>query len=514
MGRERAQRTQDVELVEVEPDGGPPAVAGQPEGVAGRPEGEAGRLAPVRVGWWRRYRWWLASGLVVLVGLTPSVVHAVQDRVHLARLAGVTGIAAPIDGPVHERWSVDATFQALGEVGGDLIGTVRSGSGVPTVQGIDATTGAVRWSFQVAVPGTWGGSCVLTDGPASGEDKAVLACLVVDEAQLAPAGDTSLGPPAKVHLATLDPRTGAVLGTVRADPLDAISALGSDVAIASHQVGPSGGESTVRRWDPRTGDVAWTAHHPDPPGGGGSSTGIQESGGVLLVQDAGEVWEVSASGTELRSWSGLSTDAGYWLWRTAGGHVLRATYGQVAAPAGEAPGSAGFVTDGTEVITDLGDSTTFSLTNQDTTLATVDDGSAPDLLLAAGPDPVAYDLRTGHVIWQVHHRIDTFVVLDGTVYAVGAGTVSAIDARTGATRWTAHHSFSASPGALATDGRSLVVLGTPAGSSVSTVEALDIENGTVTWTSALSQRFDALEVVGGRLAARSYRETGRLALLG
>ncbi|MCR6492192.1 PQQ-like beta-propeller repeat protein [Cellulomonas sp. P24] len=507
MGGERAQRTQDVELVEVEPDGGPSAVAG-------RPEGEAGRPAPVRVGWRRRYRWWLASGLVVLVGVTPSVVHAVQERVRLAQLAGVTGIAAPIDGPVHERWSVDATFQALGEVGGDLIGTVRSGTGVPTVRGIDATTGAVRWSFQVAVPGTWGGGCVLTDGPVSGQDKAVLACLVVDEAQLAPAGDSSLGPPAKVHLATLDPRTGAVLGTVRADPLDTIAALGSDVAIASHQTGPTGGESTVRRWDPRTGTVAWTARHPDPPGGGGSSTGIQESGGVLLVQNMGEVWEVSASGTELRSWSGLSTDGVYSLWRTAGGHVLRATYVQVAAPPEDATVSTYVVTDGTAVITDLGENTTFRLAYQNSVLATVDDGSAPDLLLVAGSDPVAYDLRTGHVIWRVHHGIDAFVVLDGTVYAVGAGTVSAIDARTGATRWTAHHSFSASPAMLATDGRSLIVMSTPAGSSVSTVEALDLENGTVTWTSTLSQGFDALEVVGGRLAVLSYTEAGRLTVLG
>lgn len=521
MGGERAQRMQDVELVEVEPDSGPATpvgrpegAAGRPEGAAGRPEGEAGGPAPVRAVWWRRYRWWLASGLVVLVGVTPSVVHAVQERVHLTQQAGVTGIAAPIDGPVHERWSVDWTFQALGEVGGDLVGTVRSGDGVPTVQGIDAATGAVRWSFQVAVPGTWGGGCVLTDGPVSGQDKAVLACLVVDEASPVDAGVGMLGPPAKVHLATLDPRTGAVLGTVRADPLDTIAALGGDVAIASHQTSPTGGESTVRRWDPRTGTVAWTAHHPDPPGGGGSSTGIQESGGVLLVQNVGEVWEVSASGTELRSWSGLSTDAGYSLWRTAGGHVLRATYGQVAAPAGDATVNTYVLTNGTEVIADLGENTTFNLTNQDSTFATVDDGSAPDLLLVAGADPVAYDLRTGHVIWRVHHGIDAFVVLDGTVYAEGAGTVSAIDARTGATRWTAHHSFSASPGALATDGRSLIVMGSPAGSSVSTVEALDLENGTVTWTSTLSQGFDALEVVGGRLAARSHMEAGRLTVLG
>ncbi len=498
---------QNVELVELDPDG-------DASGVVDRDNGEASGSPAIRVGWWRRYRWWLASGLAVLVGVAPSVVHGVQDRMRLAELAGVTGIAAPIDGPVHERWSVDATFQALGEVGGELLGTVRSGTGVPTVQGIDATTGAVRWSFQVAVPGTWGGGCVLTDGPVSGQDRAVLACLVVDEASSVDAGVGMLGPPATVHLATLDPRTGAVLGTVRADPSDAISALGSDVAIASHQVGPTGGESTVRRWDPRTGSVAWTARHPDPAGGGGSSTGIQESGGVLLVQTVGEVWEVSASGTELRSWSGLSTDAVYSLWRTAGGHVLRATYVQVAAPPEDATVSTYVVTDGTVVITDLGENTTFSLTYQNSVLATVDDGSAPDLMLVAGSDPVAYDLRTGHEIWQVHHGIDAFVVLDGTVYAVGAGTVSAIDARTGATRWTARHGVSASPAMLATDGRSLIVTGSPAGGSVSTVEALDLENGTVTWTSTLSQGFDALEVVGGRLAVLSYTEAGRLTVLG
>ncbi len=507
MSGERAQRTHDVELVEVEPDGVPSAVAGQLEG-------ETGGSAPVRVVWWRRNRWWLASGLVVLVGVTPSVVHVVQERVRLAQLAGVPGVAAPIDGPVRELWSVDSTFQALGDVGGDLIGTVRDRDGVLTAQGIEATTGAVRWSFRAAVPGTWGGSCTLAGGPVSGRQNAVVACLVVDEASSVDTGVGMLGPPVKAHLATLDPRTGAVLTTSPADPLDAISALGTDIAIASHQTSPTGGESTVRRWDPRTGTVAWTARHPDPAGGGGSSTSIQESGGVLLVQNVGEVWEVSASGAELRSWSGLATDAGYSLWRTAGGHVLWTTYGQVAAPAGDTTGSAGFITDGTEAIDDLSEGTTFTLTHHVPTDAVVDDGSAPDLLLVAGSDPVAYDLRTGHVIWRVHHEIDAFVVLDGTVYGAGPGTVSAVDARTGASRWPTHHSFSASPGTLATDGRSLFVMARRAGSNVSTVEALDLADGTVTWTSTLSHSFDALEVLGGRLAVLSYAEAGRLTALG
>jgi len=507
MSGERAQRTEDVDLVEVEPDDGSPPMTG-------RPDDEVDGSAPVPVGWWRRYRWWLASGLVVLVGVAPSVAHAVQERARLAQLAHVPGVVAPLDGPVHEQWSVDASFLVIGEVGGVLLGTQADEKGVTTVRGIDARTGRALWSVPVTVPNSTPGRCVLTGGPVTGPGKAVLACLVVHEVApvSAPAGVRVMGQPLQVHLATLDPRIGALLGTFRADPVETITALGTDIVIASHQTGPTGGETTVRRWDPRTGSVAWTAHHPDTAGDGASSPSIQESGGVLLVQNGGDAWEVSASGAELRTWTGLPTDAGYFLWRTAGGHVLETTGGQGAVTSGEATGAS--ANGNGDEVRDLGEGTTLSLANQIPMRAVVDDGSAPDLLLVAGTDPVAYDLRTGQVVWKAPHQIDAFVVLDGTVYTAGAGTVSAIDARTGTTRWTVHTGFSTNTGTLATDGRSLFVMTARGGSADSVVEALDLADGTVTWTSTLSHTFAGLEMVGDHLAAFTTGNPGQITVLG
>ena len=508
MSGEGARRTDDVELVEVEPDGGSPDTSG-------RSDDEVAGSAAVRVGWWRRYRWWLASGLVVLVGVTPSAVHAVQERVRLSQLAHVPGIVAPLDGPVHEQWSVDAPFQVIGEVGGVLLGTQTDEKGVTSVRGIDARTGRARWSVPVTVPNSTSGQCVLADGPVTGQDKAVLACLVVDEATpvSAPAGARVMGQPLQVHLATLDPRTGAVLGTFRADPVETISALGTDIVIASHQVDSRGAETTVRRWDPRTGSVAWTAHHPDTAGDGASSPSIQESGGVLLVQDGGDVWEVSASGAELRSWTGLPADGNYSLRRTAGGHVLLTTYGQIATTSGEASGGSG-ATGFEEEVKDLGVGTTFTLTSPVSTKAVVDDGSAPDLLLVPSAPSAAYDLRTGREIWRVHREIEAFVVLDGTVYTAGAGTVSAIDARTGTTRWTVHTGSSTNTGTLATDGRSIFVMTARGGSTASTVEALDLTDGTTTWTSTLSHTFAGLRMLGDHLAAFTNGNPGQVTALG
>ena len=506
MSGERSHGTRDVELVEVDGTSAP----------TGSRDVEATGPPSFRDVWWRRHRWWLAPGLAVAIVAGISVVHAVQVRLYLAGLAGVPGIAAPIDGPVHELWSADASFQVLGQVGDVLVGTVTDGDGVMTARGVDAATGVVTWSVPVTVPAAWGGSCALADGPVTGPHRAVLACHVVDEATSVPphAGVRSLGQPLRAHLATLDPLTGTVLGTVTAGPLDTIVVVGTDLAVASHEAGPTGGESTVRRWDPRTWAVVWTASRRDPAGGGSSSTSIQESGGVLLVQNAGDVWEVSASGVELRSWTGLRTDTGQWLTRTAGGHVLWTRYGQVAAPSEDGSGGTVFATDDTSVITDLGEGTSFALQHQVPWTADVDDGSAPDLLLVAGAEPVAYDLRTGKPIWRAQHEIGAFVVLDGTVYAAGTGTVSALDARTGATRWSVRTGTSLDRGALETDGRSLFVVTVRAGDDVSTVEALDLTSGSVSWTSTLSHAFDVLEVLGGHLAVVSYTDTARTTMLG
>lgn len=67
-------------------------------------------------------RWWLiAAGLTVVVAASV-VASDVRERVRVAALADVSGVLAPLDGPVAERWCVTgAQYTVLGEVSGRLL---------------------------------------------------------------------------------------------------------------------------------------------------------------------------------------------------------------------------------------------------------------------------------------------------------------------------------------------------------------------------------------------------------
>lgn len=61
-------------------------------------------------------------------------------------------------------------------------------------------------------------------------------------------------------------------------------------------------------------------------------------------------------------------------------------------------------------------------------MAGPDDGSAPMLLLTSGPELTAWDLATGDRRWTTNGVVSAVVVLECTVYSVGAGALRAQDA--------------------------------------------------------------------------------------
>ena len=118
-------------------------------------------------------------------------------------------------------------------------------------------------------------------------------------------------------------------------------------------------------------------------------------------------------------------------------------------------------------------------------MLSADDGSLDDLLLVdpgIGTGRVAYDLRSGEVLWT-HDRtaVREAVVLDGHVIGVDRGVLRAVDGRTGETVWSAD-AEDAWSSAIVTDGDVVLV-----SSGSATVEphltAYGVDDGRRQWSA-------------------------------
>jgi len=452
----------------------------------------------------RRWRWPVA-GVVVVALAVPSVVGARREAARLADLADVPGILAPLDGPVRELWTTaDYPYPFTFDLSGVLVGVAFNLADLadatelpdPIVHGVDARTGRELWSMSLGgQPG--GTQCVPAAGPVTGPHQAVLVCVVVDSVADVSAGDASTdspgqsgwNPPERVHLAVLDPRTGRVLREQAAAPDDGLVSFGTDV-VRTTKVD---GGTDVTRLDPRTGRVVWTSHHAVVAGELAQSGYAELHDDGLLVSAGSTAWLLSSTGKVLDEWDVATADG--WSLVQAGGHVLRGAYES------NGPGL---------VLTDLINGVTITPSEDSSIRQGVDDGSVPGVLFTSGADLVAWDLDSGKPRWQVegagYGASDSTIVLDGVVYALRYGVVSAVDGRGGEELWQIRTELSG-PYDLATDGRSLLVLGSVAGSATSTVRALNPTDGRTQWDAPLTHVAQSLEVSGGHLFAQTDEGT-------
>ncbi|RYV52200.1 PQQ-binding-like beta-propeller repeat protein [Pengzhenrongella frigida] len=442
----------------------------------------------------RRWRWPVA-GVVVLALVSAGVVASRRDAARLADLAGVPGILAPLDGRVRELWTTaDFPFPTISDLGGVLVGATYDmvAFADPQVRGVEARTGEELWSMPLG--GQPGGSrCVPAAGPVAGPRQAVLVCVVVDAVEDAveegaagsSPGETTWRRPTRVHLAVLDPRTGRVLREQPAAPDDWLVAFGTDVVRTS----AGEGGTDVTRLDPRTGEAVWTSHHPADSGELVQSGYAVTDGDGLLVSAGSRAWLLSSTGELVDEWE-VATDDGWSLFQ-AGGHVLRAEYASNASGL---------------VLTDLVTGVRITPPEGSSPWPGVDDGSMPGVLFTSGLGLAAWDLGTGERRWQregaATGAVDGAFVLDGAVYTVGDGVVSALDGASGKELWTVRTGLSG-PYDLATDGRSLLVLGSASGSATSTVRALDLTDGRLQWDAPLTHPMQSLEVSAGHLFAQT-----------
>jgi outer membrane protein assembly factor BamB len=103
------------------------------------------------------------------------------------------------------------------------------------------------------------------------------------------------------------------------------------------------------------------------------------------------------------------------------------------------------------------------------------------------------------------------MVLEGVVYSVGNGHARAQDAATGSVRWTVQTGIP-SGASVATDGKSLLVLGLDPAGSGSTLRALDLADGSRVWQSHVASTSGHLQGMASQLFVRS--DDGSIVALG
>ena len=417
---------QDVVLLDAD-DAAHPAPA--------RAGGVAPRLRRVR-------RWWPVGAALALVVAAAAVVADRRDVAHLAALADVPGILAPLDGPVTELWRSDgARYSDLTEVGGRLLGVRDRPDGSVDITALDPRTGTVLWRAAARPPGaldTWA-RCASPDEALPTDQaspRAVMVCVVVDEVGTHENAAGFWPYAIRSRLLVLDAATGAVLSDEPAAPSTSVAAIGTDLVVS--RVDP-GGRAQVARTDARGTTDRWTFTSPGPvpeAASGRPEARVTVVDGRVVV-DAGSGWVLAGDGEVLDSWT---TD----------------------------PPTDGVAARG------------------DPAAATPDDGSLPGLTLTESPggEPVA-----GRV-----------AVIDGRVIRAETDSLRSIDGRSGASVWTTPVGRLVGS-QLFSDGRlALRTQGAPGRGVV--LAAYGLDDGRLRWESDIADDL-RLFSINGRLYGRS-----------
>lgn len=389
----------------------------------------------------------VAAALALAVLASPAGLDApamVADAMRSARLAHVDGLAGDLSQPLHVAWTADGFL--TGEVGSD--GTVLvTGAGALRALDVD---GAERWS--VATSGTE--SCALAPYRAGEPDAA-------DADQVVLCRDGAGG-----GLRLVDPHSGAVLASIPVVWPDGWGAdlVGDDVVAAGVD---AAGRAVATRWH-RDGTVVWDSVGPVlAPPADGRSVGITASE-VRVVSGPDEARFDPATGDLLAG---------------SGSHEMLRV--QLAG---------GFTAVQVDAGTSLADLSVEAYAPDGSPIMTVpgylqgpspDDGSVPGLLFVRdGATLRAVDLASGTQLWD--RDVVPVMVLDGHVIGwVGAGELTALDARTGAVVW---QRAVAAPGRVGsipalpsvTDGHTIVTI--DFGDQPSLV-AVDVESGALLWSA-------------------------------
>jgi outer membrane protein assembly factor BamB len=484
----------DVELVDDEPPRGEPdpvtewlrRIAGAAVLLARRAATFVGHLV-VRA-WRRPALRWVTLGVVAAVVVVP-VVDASRERTRLAALAQVPGVLQPLHAGLRVLYSMagnDKDAAALRDgflLGDGVVGSLSVFGENTEVVGLDAATGSRRWSTPLGDRDAWG-DAVPWCTPAGG----VVACQVTG-------GPGRAGGATVAATWALDPADGHLLRThaygdhVRAVVAGGLMVVAAQVAGADRA--PATGPWTVT-WrvtgeDPATGSARWTWTSPplavsaeddpfDPfhdPADYGSRLWATTDDAVLRIGD--DTWLLGPDGT-LRLH--VARPGGWSVAETRGGSFVRQPMERGAVQLSRPR----------ELLVDDGSWRPLDGIPLPTT---VDDGSAPDLILmtttsSAGTALTAVDRHTGSTRWQASLgaavtgplRSLSGMVLEGRVLT-GLEDLRGLDAATGSPLWT----VAGAGGWLSTDGSVVVVATSDAQGFPLGVAAYSPGDGRARWST-------------------------------
>jgi len=401
----------------------------------------------------RRYRWWALGLVAVLVGAAVAVQQRGDARAadRLAALAQVPGVLAPLDAHVAALWTLPAEQASVVNarpVAGVLLGG-SSGTDGFHLQGVDAASGRLLWRTPVDVPNdeTLWSWC----RPTSSSGVPLAVCTAGPDA---PAALIALS---SRTVWTVEPTTGTVLTSRRVRGNSTILVTDDQLLVTS---GTVDGDWDVTSVDPRDGTDRWTYRLPRGRRGTGQVQPqlLDAGSGRVLASMAGQASVLDQDGRPLTT---LSTDPGTWWVALRSGAQIGRGSSQGAGP---------------RSVLLLPDLTTVAVPEQPVAV-TVDDGSAPDVLLTRSEDGttlVARSATTGARLWRAALEVRSAIVVQGTVY-VGTGTgLVALEASTGAVRWT--RDLDRPVETLTTDGDDLVTVVPP-----TSLAAYSRHDGTPAW---------------------------------
>ena len=458
----------------------------------------------------------VAVGAIVVLGGGLGLTGAVREHARVDRLSHAPGGVLSLDRPPRPVWTAKAdTFAPVGFLPGVVV-QQRSDE----VVGLDAATGTERWSVPLPAEPT---TCGAWDGAAvdrvhdrlvcvSGSDDTTRSVVVLDRS--GPVATRDVTGPFDAILPTAD---GGLVTVTLVGPDPAPVPVTRD-ATNGWTAGPveHGYDASVHAEDAATGKARWDVTVPFRPVDDPVGTGLCLAGDP----DGTPRFRPRTLSTRVDSATFVLFGCGLQATITLGGSVL--DHADIGATMGIQGAYTPYADGGILGTLYSSDGTAFSIARTvlyDASGAAVQ-AFGDELLDPMATDGTDTDVRItrtggsglratdadGAVRWSVATSATTLLVRAGGVAVVQdpLGTVTGLDLRTGATRWTSQEWVSPARGVAAfTDGRTALIASGSSDPQATTVAllALDLRTGAVRWHDELQGTTDvtALSAAGGRL---------------